>query len=504
MSLKQNTLANYLGQGWTALMGLAFVPVYIHALGVEAWGLVGFMSMLQAWLLVLDLGLAPTLSREMARFSAGAHSALSIRNLLRSLEWVYGGVALAVMLGVGLMAPWLADSWLNSEHLVRGDMILAIRIMGLTLAARMAEQVYRGAIRGMQRMVWLNCADALLAMLRWGGAVAVLAWIEASIEAFFLWQGIVSLLAVTVLGWKTAHLLPKVDTPARFDFAALSRIGRFAAGMAATTFLALLLTQVDKLLLSTLLPLTGFGYYTLATTVAGALSFLVMPLAAAAAPHLSELVVRSDEGALIAIYHRASQWMAAILIPPALVLVAFAEPILWAWTGDARLAQESASLLAPLALGTMLNGFMHIPYQMQLAHGWTGLAVRANLVAVALIVPAILWTVPTFGALGAAWVWCALNSGYILFAIHFMHRRLLPSEKWRWYRHAVFAPLVSGGLAALLLRGMLPEPVGRWQTSMQITLAVGVIALAVWLVVPEGRRFLLDCISRSKKELLHG
>ena len=51
-------------------MGLAFVPLYIHYLGVEAWGLVGLMTMLQALLTLLDMGLTPTLSREMARFQA--------------------------------------------------------------------------------------------------------------------------------------------------------------------------------------------------------------------------------------------------------------------------------------------------------------------------------------------------------------------------------------------------------------------------------------------------
>jgi len=36
LSLKKNLFANYLGQGWTALMGLAFVPAYINYLGIKA------------------------------------------------------------------------------------------------------------------------------------------------------------------------------------------------------------------------------------------------------------------------------------------------------------------------------------------------------------------------------------------------------------------------------------------------------------------------------------
>ena len=67
--LKRNLIANYLGQGWAALMGLAFIPLYIKYLGIEAYGLIGLFALLQAWLSLLDMGMTPTLGREMARFT---------------------------------------------------------------------------------------------------------------------------------------------------------------------------------------------------------------------------------------------------------------------------------------------------------------------------------------------------------------------------------------------------------------------------------------------------
>ncbi len=37
MSLKKNVIANYLGQGWRVLVELAFIPLYIKFLGIEAF-----------------------------------------------------------------------------------------------------------------------------------------------------------------------------------------------------------------------------------------------------------------------------------------------------------------------------------------------------------------------------------------------------------------------------------------------------------------------------------
>ena len=115
MALKRNLIANYLGQGWTALMGLAFIPLYIKYLGIESYGLIGLIGVLQAWLGLLDMGMTPTLNREMARFTGGTHSATSIRDLLRSIEFIAFGIALLVGLGIWLASGWLASDWLRAK-----------------------------------------------------------------------------------------------------------------------------------------------------------------------------------------------------------------------------------------------------------------------------------------------------------------------------------------------------------------------------------------------------
>ena len=66
-------------------MGVVFVPVYIHYLGIESYGLIGLFALLQAWLTLLDMGMTPTLSREMARFTGGSSDGQSLRDLLRSV-----------------------------------------------------------------------------------------------------------------------------------------------------------------------------------------------------------------------------------------------------------------------------------------------------------------------------------------------------------------------------------------------------------------------------------
>lgn len=461
-------------------MGLAFIPFYIATLGIEAWGLVGFMVMLQAWFLLLDMGLTPALSREMARFLGGEHTAQSIRDLLRSLEIIYGGIAVTIVAVVWLSAEWIAKNWLSASHLPPSTVRQALVVMGLVIAARMTEQVYRGAIQGLQRQVWLNGALAVVATLRWAGVIPVLLWVEASVQTFFLWQGFISILSIVVLARYTYRNLPTAGKPGRFAPQALNNIKSFAGGMAATTLLTLMLTQIDKLLLSKLVSLDEFGYYTLAASVAAALGFLVAPVATAVLPRMTECLARSDHRAVLATYHSASQWLAVVLIPVSLMMAAFSEPLMFAWTGDRDLAERTAPLLSVLALGTMCNGFMHVPYMAQLAHGWTGLAVRINVVAVCIIVPVIIWSVPKYGVMGAAWAWLLLNAGYVLIGVHFMHRRIMCGEKWKWYFEAVIRPLLAVAIMLFLAGNLIDLPIDRLGSALVL---LGILFFAIVIAV---------------------
>ncbi len=488
--LRHNLLANYAGQAWAGLMQLAFIPLYIRYLGIEAYGLIGIFALLQTWLIRLDMGLTPTLSREMARSASGAHTPETIRDLLRSVEAVGLGIAVAVTLGVWVSSGWLARDWLRAEHIPPDRVAGAIAIMGVVAALRFVEGLYRSSLIGLQRQVLFNGINVVMATIRAAGAVAVLAWVSPTVHAFFLWQGVVSLATLVVLAAATYRVLPRAGRAGRVSIAALRAIRQFAGGMVGITVLATLLTQVDKIILSRLLLLTDYGYYTLAAVVSGSLYLFVGPIGQAWFPRLSELHGAGDTPRLVSAYHQGAQLVSVIAGSAGIVMVVFAEPILSLWTQDAALAGRTALLVKVLAIGNVLNMLMWMPYKAQLAHGWTGLTLRINLVSVLVLVPAILWAVPRYGAIGAAWIWVVLNAGYVLVGVHFMYRRILCGEKARWYTEDVLAPLSAAGGAALLVR--LVAPTGSAVAQLAAVLAAVVLAMAAaFVAAPRLRHGLL-------------
>jgi O-antigen/teichoic acid export membrane protein len=153
MSLKQNILSNYASQIYVTLIGIVLVPLYLKYMGTEAYGLIGFFAMLQAWFNLLDLGLTPTIARESARYHGAAMSAVAYRRLYRSLSVVF--VCIAVIGGGALfvMADTVASRWLNTRDLRPAEVLSSVQIMAMCVALRWMGGLYRGVVSGSERLV---------------------------------------------------------------------------------------------------------------------------------------------------------------------------------------------------------------------------------------------------------------------------------------------------------------------------------------------------------------
>ena len=188
------------------------------------------------------------------------------------------------------------------------------------------------------------------------------------------------------------------------------------------------------------------------------------------------------------VYRQGAQLVTVLMGSAAIVLTVFGDRVLRLWTGDPALAQKVAPLMAVLALGTLFNGLMWIPYQMQLAHGWTSLTIKVNIVAVSILVPAIILAVPAYGAIGAARIWVTLNAGYLMFEIPLMHRRLLRAEMWRWYCQDVAAPLTAAAAAAFLCRWLMPHDLSKFGEFSVLLMTASAVVIAAALAAPIMRR----------------
>jgi O-antigen/teichoic acid export membrane protein len=280
------------------------------------------------------------------------------------------------------------------------------------------------------------------------GGVLVLRLAAPTLTAFLLWQMAVSVAHALALAVLLRRSLPAATRSSRFDVAALRSIRRFAAGMSGIAVSGLLLAQADKIVLSRLLDLRSFGYYSLAATVGAGLYVLILPVFGVLFPALSACVAAGDEAGERRVYHLATQTLAASVVPLAAVVAFFAYDVLLLWTGNDEIARCGAPVVQLLLAGTAINGLMNPAYALQLAHGWTRIGLVTNLCLLAGLLPALAWVAPRHGVTGAAALWMGLNAVYMAVGIWRTHRRLLRGAGRVWLLRDVLPPAAGGVLTA--------------------------------------------------------
>lgn len=455
MSVKKNLIANYLGVGWSALMSIAFVPFYLHFIGPEGYGLVGFFVMLSSSLSILDAGLAAVATREAAGYLGAKESRqLEIVTLLRTIEVVFLGISFIVGLLVSLASPLIVKYWLNVPANMVVGATWAVSWMGLSIAVQFMTSFYSGCLIGFQKQVGLNAINVVGSTVRGGGAVLVLWLISPTVQTFFAWQAIGG--AGILLAQRILFVRGTRATPVSFGFSleSLKRVRHFMAGMGAINVLAFLLTQLDKIILSKVLPLAAFGYYSLAWTLGTLIYRLTGPVFNSYYPRITQLLEQKNTGLMLETYQQACKVMAAVVVPISLWLALFSYDILELWTRNITLANQAAGALSVLALGTMFNAFMHIPYAMQLAHNYTRLTLVQNIVAVILLAPLTWFFATHYTLTETALPWLLVNLGYVVIGAPLMHKYLALPGLSDWYLKAVLKPAILSGCIMLLVENI--------------------------------------------------
>ena len=168
--IERNIIANFVGRGWTALMGSLFIPIYIKFLGMEAFGLVGLFVTLQTLFLVLVTGLSTTVTRELARLSTQPGTDQKKRDLVRTLEVVYWALAIAIAFIVISLSPIISNDWIMTQHLPVSSVQQAVMMMGLVIAFDLPLSLYYGGLIGLQKQVLYNGVDVVSADIsrHWG------------------------------------------------------------------------------------------------------------------------------------------------------------------------------------------------------------------------------------------------------------------------------------------------------------------------------------------------
>ena len=483
--LVRNIVANYFGRAWSILANFLFVPFYIIHLGIGAYGLIVFYTVILTLSATADVGLSATFAREAALHRAEGGLAGLLTTMERLLYALLAMIALALFAG----ADWIAGNWLkplaSADH---AAIVTSLRLMALSIIPQLGVSLYIAGLLGLQRQGTANLIQSAYIAARGGLVIPLIAY-EPRIELFFAWQlgvGVAFVIATR------ATLLRTLGTSilylGKFERQRLAPLRRYAGGMLAIGIIASLNTQFDKVVVSNLFTTQDLGYYNLAS-MAGQLAYAAtLPILIAALPHWTALHGAGESSRLDELYRSYTFVVALLAGMASFALLFFARDVFEVWLPSGSQPEELIAVSRVLTAGGLFLALGAVPFYLGLAHGHNKTALWIGLLTVFMTAPAILLLAPRLGLVGAALPWLFLNfAAFVIFFLligrRFYHQSLVMLALWS-IAYPCLAALVAMGAARKLADSL------GWHGLNACLIAGGVGTLGLAFTFGERRKAL--------------
>lgn len=473
-ALRSDVLANFVGKGATIGLLLVCTPLYLKFAGLQAFALISFATTLQSVIVLFDFGLGTTINRILATARVRGVGSAVAAAAFRLERWSIGITLASGAFSLACLPTFLPD-WLqvNPESLPSGKWVFLL--MSVAVVTQLPATFYSGALNGLGQQQMLNWFTAIMAFVKFVGS-AILLDVSPRLDWFFAWQAGCNITLALLL--RSAYLkyvaFSYVNTIS--EGISLRKHIPYALGVGATAAMGVVLTQLDKILLSRLLPLAEFGYYMLGWALCSGIFMCALPVTTACFPRLTSSV-NSACHMTQNVFNAGCQIIAAAAIPVAGLIIVFPQHILAIWTGQNASVENGNETVSLLVLGAMLNVLCQMPHALLLAHGKSRVGLLANTIMVVLIVPLLIFSVGRYGLIGAGWTWVALNAAYLFVGNSLILMWLLPGHLGRWFTKCVAIPITAVFVPTISAAIFISVPVGRSLSALVLLCSIYIISL---------------------------
>jgi len=495
-SAKGQLLANIVGRAWVLLSNLIFFPIYLHLLGMQSFGIISLFMAVVGLITFLDMGLSPTLAREL---NDQAHSYLEKLNLLFTYEVIYTALVGLIILASLLLPLDAFQLIVSPTELASPEVAQSIRLVFVAAAILMLFNFYIAGLLGIEQQIKGNLVLLFSGIVR-GALVVVPLWFFPTPKVFLVWQ-LITVLAFTLVSrgmlykYVRAH---EVERSPAFERAALLRNFSFMGSVFIVSVTAAINTQIDKIFIGRLTGLDALASYSLVSTFALVLVFSVTPITITLLPRFVRMVSSGDiEGThdLLFIAHRV---VAAIVCTGVGSMIWFGPYLISLWTAG-KLAPEAVSTYLPaLVLGYGLLALSMVPHCIAIAHkNMRGSMYIAY--SVFLTVPSFWFFIGRYGLEGAAVTWLVLQAVVVPFYLYWIDRTLVHAGGLlRMLVSTVLFPLIISVTISFTAYQLIGDMSEMWRNLAVISLAVLISLICCFMITlrRSDRILLLQALGR--------
>jgi O-antigen/teichoic acid export membrane protein len=480
--LARNTIYSLIGQGAPLFVAIFSIPLLIKGLGTDRFGILTIAWIVISYFSLFDLGLGRALTQLVAEKLGGGQE-----EELPPLIWTASILMFLLgLLGTFLViavAPWLVQSALKIPLELQPETLQSFYLLAISIPVVTSTAGFVGILSALQRFDLINLVRIPSGLLMYLGPLLILPASHSLVAIV----GVLFITRLSVWGihiWQCFQCLPALSHLGfSFRLTLLKPLLKFGGWMTVTNLISPLMVYLDRILIGSLISISAVAYYTTPYEVVTKLLLIPASVVVVLFPAFSTIQI-IDPIRTIFLFRKSIKYVYSILFPAILVLILFANEILYLWLGK-EFAKQSAQVLQFLSLGIIVNSLSQIIFALMQGIGRSDITAVIHVIELPIYLPIIWWTSIRFGISGAAFSWflrVLLDAIFLYFAIKFTYFK---GKKVVNVKDKFSISILS----ILILLSFIAMPV--YSKLIYLALSIAIFMILLW-------NFILDKDDRKK------
>ena len=310
------------------LAALVAIPILVHRLGADRFGVLTISWMIAGYFGLFDFGLGRALTKAMAQ-------ELSLGRDAKAAELFWTSLVMMLTLGVAagislaMIAPWLTRGALKIPLTLQSETLAGFYVIAIGLPILVTASALRAALAAASRFDLLNLIRTPSGIMSFVAPVLMLPFTHN------LGWLIGALIANRAASWAIYfaaifRAFPGLRSNLTIDLACILPLLGFGAWITLSSVITPLMVYLDRILIGSLMSMAALAAYSVPMEIVSKSFILPVAISGVMFPAFARSFAAAPEE-LAPLFARSLKLVALILCPVCAAVVTFAPQIMWFW-----------------------------------------------------------------------------------------------------------------------------------------------------------------------------
>lgn len=340
------------------LLNILLLPVLIHSLGVELFGLYMLLVGIQELCLLLDLGFTDAVVKLLSATHEGMDTS-RYPKIMKIGQVLFLSISLLVLIA-GLISATFFPAWLHINPDLHPLSQVALALIILEGAVTLYVTYYRAILLSHCLHQWNNVGDTLFNLIGIGlgagllvSGYGLIGLLLARLTGALMRAAIVVVQALKV---EPQALWPK----AQLEISILKDLTGLTFHAMMVNISVIVSHKLDTLVIAAFLPLTAVGFYEIVFRLLGSILQLCMKICDGVFPMFARLMAASNTAGARQLFLRMSSFN-NVLVGALMILIVGFYPEVFAFFSAGRMSIEPTLPILAIAVPIIWSSALQIP-----------------------------------------------------------------------------------------------------------------------------------------------